>query len=1103
VTTPPPLDVRWRAVDLAAALGQPTPTPEQAAVIEAPLAPLLVVAGAGSGKTETMAGRVLWLVANGFVAPEEVLGLTFTRKAAGELGERLASRLTALREAGLWTPPAAEDAEPLGQLPVVSTYHSYAGRIVREHGARLGVEADARLLTEAAAWQVAHEVVVAHDGPMDAVVKAESTVTTAVVDLAAEMAEHLVEVGELEAHLTQVTAALAGLVKAEGSSRRAVPAEVRAVIAQLRERRQILPLLAAYRDLKQSRDTMDFADQMAVAARLAARFPEVGADERQRFRAVLLDEFQDTSEAQLQLLRSLFAVAGEPFPVSAVGDPHQSIYGWRGASSTTLAQFRADFGGPGGALVLPLSTSWRNDRAVLAAANALAKPLRLGSPVPVVPLGARADAGRGHVTVARVETLEDEAAHVVDWLLERRRRPGRRTAAILCRKRSQFDTMVDELQRRGVAHEVVGLGGLLHTPEVADLVALLWSVQDPSRGDHLMRLLTGSRCRLGVADLDALGAWARSLAARSRPASADPGMGATGPRDLEPGLADGVSLVEALDTLPPPGWAGPDGEVLGVTARERLEGLAGVIAHLRTRTGGSLADLVAEAEAALGLDVEVLARPGWDIGAARAHLDAFAEVAATFDASADQSSLGGFLAWLDAAVAEERGLDLGWIETSPDAVQVMTVHAAKGLEWDVVAVPGLVEGSFPAHSATVSRPGADGWSHSPPTDRAWLGGLAGLPHDLRGDRSGLPRFPWDRLHDWDEAAQAHASYVAASAERGITEERRLAYVAATRARHDLLLTAHVWGTARTPRVTSRFLEEVRDGGHAERVSSWAPMPPTDPVPTNPRLADEVVIAWPPPPLPSTVDWAAAGALVRAAIPAVGEDGGQVSGGLTGGPWHAEVDLLLRERDRSGAEDDRVALPAHVSTSDLVALAADPARFALALRRPMPEPPATTSRLGTAFHAWVEQHYARAAILDTDDLPGSSDELPADGATLEELKANFLASEWALRDPLELEVPVETMVAGVSVRGRIDAVFVDPERPEGFLIVDWKSGPPATGRSAATRALQLASYRLAWSRLRGVDPTRVRGAFFHAATGETVWPDLPGLEELEGLLSLSR
>ena len=1092
-----PLAVRWGAVELARALGQAhAPTPEQVAVIEAPLRPLLVVAGAGSGKTETMAARVVWLVANDLVHPDEVLGLTFTRKAAGELSERLSARLATLREAGLWTPRDEAGAAVLDDVPTVSTYHAYAGRIVREHGVRLGVEAESRLLSEAAAWQVAHEAVASWDGPMDGVEKAESTVTTAVVDLAGEMAEHLVGVDDVARHLDEVVAALEG-VPSGVTKRRTLPAEIRDAIAVLRERRSVLPLVERYHELKRSRDAMDFADQVALAARIATTVPQVGAAERARFRAVLLDEFQDTSEAQLQLLRSLFVASGSPVPVTAVGDPHQSIYGWRGASSTTLHRFREDFVDPEPPLVLPLSTSWRNDTAILEVANLVAEPLARSTRVPVASLAARAEAGRGHVATARLATIEDEAAHVAAWVEHRRSRPGRRTAAVLCRKRSQFDPVVEALEARGIPYEVVGLGGLLHTPEVSDLVALLWVVQDPTRGDRLMRLLTGPSCRLGAADLDGLGAWARARQRTARRRGAD----------LAPDASERSSIVEALDDLPPATWVGEEGQSIGPVALERLTGLGAAVRRLRSLTGLGLAELAAEAEVALGLDIEVLARPGWSPGAARAHLDAFADVAATFAASADRASLGGFLAWLDAAVDEERGLDLGWIEARTDAVQVMTVHAAKGLEWDVVAVPGLVEGSFPAHSGTRTSLTDDGrWAHPAPTDKGWLTGLATLPYDLRGDAEGLPRFAWPGHTCWDDLATEHQRFREAVADHGIVEERRLAYVAVTRARTDLLLTAHVWGTASTPRITSRFLEEVQASGLVAAPGPWADLPPTDdPKPQNPRTAEEVSVDWP------TLDHRGRREALlgpaRGVVDAMADAAAAVPALLppTPGRWDGEIRMLLdeRARRRSGAPVD-VALPPHLSTSALVALAEDAERFTLDLRRPMPTPPALAARRGTAFHAWVEEHYSRAAFVDVDALPGSADDDATD-TDLATLRARFLASEWADRTPVEVETSVETVVDGIAVRGRIDAVFeeVTADGEAGWVVVDWKTGAPASGARAAARALQLSAYRLAWARVRGVPEHRVRGAFFHAATGETVWPELPGAQEITRVLGAAR
>src|SRR5205807_1289773 len=146
-------------------LGQPPPSPQQAAVVAAPVEPLLVVAGAGSGKTETMAARVVWLVANGHVRPDQVLGLTFTRKAAGELAHRIRQRLSQLvRRLGR--------DELIAGEPTVATYHSYAARVVVEHGMRAGYEPATRLLTEAACWQLADGVVCSYDGDMSAVLVA-------------------------------------------------------------------------------------------------------------------------------------------------------------------------------------------------------------------------------------------------------------------------------------------------------------------------------------------------------------------------------------------------------------------------------------------------------------------------------------------------------------------------------------------------------------------------------------------------------------------------------------------------------------------------------------------------------------------------------------------------------------------------------------------------------------------------------------------------------------------------------------------------------------------------------------------------------------------
>ncbi len=1075
---------RYGAAELARVLGTPPPTAEQAAVIEAPLSPTVVVAGAGSGKTETMASRVVWLVANRHVHPSEVLGLTFTRKAALELGERLAGKLRLLHEAGLWT-PAGEDAEALAQdafdLPTVSTYHAYAGRLVSEHGLLLGVEPDARLLSEAACWQLAHDVVTAHDGDMSEMVYAESTVVRAVLALAGELGEHLVEGEDALAWLERVAARVAGLPGRDGSRPKAVG---RNIAAALRVQALVYPLVERYRAAKAARGVLDFGDQMALAARLARDVPAVALAERSRFRAVLLDEFQDTSEAQMVLMSSLFA--GEDLPVTAVGDPHQSIYGWRGASAGTLTRFPREFAvGGRPADVLNLSVSWRNDRQVLAVANTVAADLQATTRIPVETLRAGPSAGDGTVEVARLVDHVAEAEHVADWVQEHWGGPGAGTAAVLCRARAQFPVLVDALRRRGLPVEVVGLGGLLDTPEILDLVALLWTVQQPTRGDQVMRLLTGPVCRLGAADVDALWAWAREQA---RPPAGSEHLG----REHAPVLA------ESLDEPPPAGWVDRDGRHLGPEAHARVSWLSGVVRRLRSLVGLPLPDLVVEAERLLGLDLEVAADPDLHPSWAHAQLDALADVAAGFAAAADRVSLGGFLDWLDAARQHERGLEeaevleLAEVSVDASAVQVLTVHAAKGLEWDLVAVPGLVEGTFPA-GGSPARADEGRWVVGERKDRGWLTGIGRLPTPLRGDREDRPDLGWSSLEDTHELEEELERVFLEGGAYAVREERRLAYVAFTRARRRMLLTAPVWSTGKRPRVTSRFLEEVREAGDVgvtERV--WVPMPdPEDPEACqNPRLAEEEAAPWPVEPSDRrrhVRDVAAALVAARAAGPV--PDAGE-------GPWGEVVQQLLAEREEGRRTRPDPPLPDHLSTSAVVELAGDPAGFRARLRRPLPTPPAAHARLGTAFHAWVEQHYASAALVDLDDLLGSHpEEQPEED--LEVLQRNFLASPWADRSPSEVEVAVETTLAGRNVRGRLDAVFEDPDG--GVTIVDWKTGRPGDDEQRSQRALQLAVYRLAYARLTGRDPAMVRAAFFFAASGETVRPELPDEDRLEELL----
>ncbi|WP_435107594.1 ATP-dependent helicase [Nocardiopsis synnemataformans] len=1114
---------RFSPPELARLLGQPEPTAEQSEVISAPLEPGVVIAGAGSGKSETMASRVVWLVANGHVRPEQVLGLTFTRKATAELAERVRKRLEQLR-ATEQLPEELLDGEP-----TVSTYNAYAGRIVADHALREAVEPTSRLLSEGQAWQIAARIVGEYDGPMDLITVGADTVTRRVLELSGQIADHLTTTEQVRGIGRWLRAAVDALPR-----KPAVPTR-NLLNAQLR-REQLLPLVEGYEHAKHVREAMDFGDQVSLAARIAQNHPEVGLIERGRFRVVLLDEYQDTSHAQLVLLRALF---GEGHAVTAVGDPCQSIYGWRGAIAANLANFPNDFpAAPGrAASVRRLATSFRNGERVLEVAKHISEPLRAESAEVLVLYPGPARRGRGAVRTGLFIGQREEA----QWIAEQvsgylRAAPGRAGSAttapdglpwpqgesgsaadggvspgdvaVLCRKRSQFPAIREALEALDIPVEVVGLGGLMMVPEVRDIIATLRVVHDASAGNELARVLTGPRWRIGPRDLAALGARAAELARQTRRdlTTPDPGESAEDDilrRTVLDLTAESGSLVDAVDD---PGPA----ERYSAAAYERLGRLAEELRSLRKLVGQPLPDLVTETERMLGLDIEVGARSGRDPLSARADLDAFVDHAVRFAGSSEDPTLGSFLSYLRAASERESGLAPGERVGGSDTVKLMTVHASKGLQWPVVVVPGVSGGKYsPLFPTSLSE------------GDMWIKGEHLLPYRLRGDRQNLPELLAVDKKGIDAFKEAER-------ERHLLEERRLAYVAVTRASFALLCTGHWWGTdAASERGPSPFLEEVRlacEGGAGE-VAHWEPRPDPDDNPYEEE--DDGTAVWPPEegdgadsqaeegadperPRDRRAQIAEGAAMVeraRARLLAGEADPAEEAAPPPGlrrriGGWERDTELLLAHRRTEGPGSGdgtvQVELPAHLSVSSMVWLARDPSALARQIRRPLPRPPAPHTRRGTAFHAWLEQRFGqRAALLD--ELPGAADETAGEDEDLADLQNRFEESEWGSRVPVEVEVPFETVIGDRLVRGRMDAVFHDPASGR-YDVVDWKTGsPPGNGPERRAVGVQLAAYRLAWADLAGVGLEEVSAAFHYVRSGLTVRP--ADLLDAEGLAAL--
>lgn len=1051
--------------EIAQLLGRPEPTAEQEAIICADLAhPHLVVAGAGSGKTETMANRVVYLVANHLVEPGAVLGLTFTRKAASELNARIAQRLSELAAASgtaLADPLVSEAAE-------VSTYNAFAASVVRDHALRIGYEPDAVIIPESAAWRLAYRVVVESTDPRLAELEMSvSSIVSAVLDLARELSDHGAEPSEVAQFATDCVDRLSPLID-----------EVPTATARDRYRGYLhnnigaLPvfvrLAEQYQQLKRSRGFLEFSDQVALAHRIITEHPDVAELYRQRFAVVLLDEYQDTSVAQTRFLAELFSGNA----VMAVGDPDQSIYGFRGASAANLSRFSADFGE--GSL-FQLSISWRNSHSVLGAANVVAGQLGQSAAITKLPLSSHAGTIDGDVQLAYPETIRDEAELVADWLAERLRRNRATTgepatAALLLRAKTHLPLFADALRSRNVPVHILGMSGLLSEPVIVDLMAALAVLHSPSANAELLRLLSGARWAIGPADIAALSKIAHQLAShdeRGRPL-------AQAERDAKRNSNEEIdtsSLVEALDAIasdaiPRRNWLDP----LSTEARERLQLAGAQLAALRRRTSLKLGDLVDLVVAELQLDVEASAHPGAAL--AENALEAFHEVLSEFLTLSDQATLGEFLDWLRDAESRER-YAARQEPAEPGTVQLMSIHAAKGLEWDYVALPRLVAAEMPG--ALRGTPG-------------WLA-RGTLPFPFRGDVAELPQLAWRSVTDGAGLDRAMTEFVDALREQHLAEELRLGYVAVTRPKRELLLSGSWWGGQLKPRQPGQILQGI--------ASQYAGLGEPWPEPTEldgpPELAGAPLL-WP------TDGLGARRAQVEQAAQLVREtDEAQ----LGDGALSRLIELLLREQLGDDAREP--GIPVRIPASRVKDYLDDPTAVLNERRRPMPERPYQATRVGTLFHSWVE-HRSSTPLQFADELVQEIDadesELDrSDAVTLDrlaELQATFEASPWATLSPLDVEREIHLPLAGNVFICKIDAVYeigpdwpADPDRPSQarFQLVDWKTGAaPRDANDLELKQTQLALYRLAYAKYFGIDPAEIDAVFYFVADNRVVRPD---------------
>ena len=925
-------------------------TAEQMAAIEAPPGPQLLVAGAGTGKTTAMAQRILHLVSAEQARPDQILGLTFTNKAAAHLKSKVREAL-------------GPDADV-----TVGTYHSFGASLVTDHALELDLRPATRILNRAQAWQLLYGVFDEFRFTRRRTLYPQILLDDA-LNLASRCSDHLVPVQAVvdDCHDIMESAAAQRIKEAAAM------------------RLELCQVVAAYGRRKVERDLLDFGDQIALAVRLLTEVPEMGAALRDQHPVVLLDEYQDTNYAQRRLLQLIY---GEGAAVTAVGDDMQSIYGFRGAHLANIVDFPKHFRP---AVTRELQVTFRFGPALVALANRIQ-----GNVVSSLPKTLECPAGAPATTIESFLAADDaeEAATIADDMAKILADGGTcGGTAVLCRKRRLISPIVDALQERGIAVEVVGASGLLDRPEIVDLVCWLELLADPDGTSiALLRTLIGPPYRIGL----------RDLAAVARHAQA---------HDLA--FATAVAASEEVADL-------------SAEATWRLG---------RFRSDRSALEAAGRRLPVLELAEAVIDRTGlWQASGAigQENLLRFLDLAEGFVPVEGEAGLGAFVEYLQ--LLDESDDDLAEAHLSDaDSMKVMTIHQAKGLEFDTVYVPGLA-GRGRSQIFPDGRAGENALSNS-----------SALPWWLRED---------DGIPSWKTTTQKAIEEVIKA--RRLDEEWRLLYVACTRAKRRLVCSAAHWyrGPAE-PQGPSVFYNFV--AAQADIVTE--------------RFRHEAAEVDPD---------VAAKERQRAAT----RDGGGATPGGPGAVVSGPSQLRLDDMEPASAPSPDRTVPLALSVTGLVTYARCPKQFYWTVVRPLPRRSSAAARLGTEIHRWIEQRAGRQLSLiepDRDDdrrIPRPGHE-PERGDVAARLRASFLDSPWAALDPVRVEAPFVLAVGGHLVRGRIDAVY---ERDGRLELVDFKTGhTPAEGDLGSGTQLDL--YGLAAIETWGTDAERLRTTYCYLRSDE--------------------
>jgi DNA helicase-2/ATP-dependent DNA helicase PcrA len=699
--------------------------PDQLRAVTHGSGPLLVVAGAGTGKTQVITRRIAWLIATRRARPSEILALTFTDKAAEEMAVRV------------------DQLVPYGYTDTaISTFHAFGDSLIRDYALELGLPTDLRVLTRPEVVIFLREHLFEFDLDAYRPLGDPARFLAALATLFSRCKDEDISPADYLAHADRVAAEAAALAEAvaaeaaaaddaDQSTSRTEAAD--AASEEARRQRELAGAYATYQSLLAANGCIDFGDQVALALRLVRTMPAARTAIAGRFRYILVDEFQDTNRAQSELVA---AIAHGHRNVTVVGDDDQAIYAFRGAAVDNILAFSDRY--PGARTVV-LRRNYRSLTPILDAAYRLIRfndPDRLEVRAGIVK---RLRSQRVAPTPAAVR-LEVFAAgsEEADWLAAE---IGRRVAAgaaprdhaILVRANGHADPILRALNMAAIPWRFSGTSGLYARPEVRLLLAFLRVVADLESSVDLYALAASEVYALGGEDLTAIVNMARR---RNRSVWA---------------------VLEELDRQPGILRVGPETRA---TVRKLVADLRGYAEAAHEQPAGELLYRFLRGSGLLARLV------GTDSPAAEEQLQ---NIARFFEIVRSQSALladdRAIFVAPHLATLIEAGDDPATAELDPDAdaVAVLTVHKAKGLEFPVVFLPGMVAGRFPSGGR---------------------GDPLALPAGL--GRGGAP-----------------------TAEAALAEERRLCYVAMTRARDELILShAADYGGARARRVSPFVLEAL-------------------------------------------------------------------------------------------------------------------------------------------------------------------------------------------------------------------------------------------------------------------------------------------------------